>query len=118
MNHTSVRAFADLWLLTDAKRRECGLMVIEVIKPHNVYVDESVQHEKPHNQGRRLYAVTAYVATFERWVELERRCQEILDNFESPPFHFTDFMSRDGDFKDLDWDDSKRNRYMELPSTP
>jgi hypothetical protein len=87
---------------------------IEVIRPYNVYVDESVQYEKPDNQGRALYAVTAYVGTFERWLELEKRWQEILDNFNSPPFHFTDFMSRQGDFKDLDWDDDKRNKYIEL----
>lgn len=89
-------------------------MVIEVVRPYNVYVDESIQYEKPDGTGRLLYAVTAYVATFDRWIELEQRWQEILCNFESPPFHFMDFMSRKGEFQGLDWSNDKRNSYMEL----
>jgi hypothetical protein len=114
VNAVSVEAFAGLWMLSKAERQRCALMAIEVITPHNTYVDESIQYEKLHNQGRKLYAVTAYVATFERWVELEQRWQEILDNFESPPFHFTDFMAREGDFHGLGWDDNKRNSYVEV----
>ena len=37
-----------------------------------------------------------------------------LNHFTSPPFHMTDFMARKGDFKDLGWDDNKRNDYVEL----
>jgi hypothetical protein len=112
MSLASIEAFADLWLLTRDQRQECMLMAIEVIKPYNVYVDESIQYEKSNNQGRALYAVTAYVATFDRWLQLEQRWQQILDTFGSPPFHFTDFMSRYGDFKGLDWSDDKRNDFI------
>jgi hypothetical protein len=90
------------------------LVAIDVIDPYNVYVDESIQWENPNGTGRRLYAVTAYLATFDRWVELQTRWSEILDNFDSPPFHFTDFMGRKEDFLNLDWSDDKRNRFMEL----
>src|SRR5713226_2931614 len=110
MSFASIEAFADLWLLELHERQERVLMAIEVIKPFNVYVDESIQHQGP----KTLYAVTAYIATFERWIECEKRWQEVLDNFGSPPFHMTEFMAREGDFKDLGWSDEKRNNYVEL----
>jgi Protein of unknown function (DUF3800) len=92
-------------------------MAIEVIRPFNVYVDESIQYETietTNHQSRRLYAVTAYVASFERCIALEKDWQSIENRFKSPPFHMTDFMSRKGDFKGLDWSDDKRNEYVEL----
>jgi hypothetical protein len=87
-------------------------MVIEAVKPYTVYVDESVQYERLNNQGRKLYAVTAYVATFDRWLELEQRWREILRHFGSPPFHFSDFMARKGDYICLEWRNEKRNDYV------
>lgn len=108
----TVGSFANLWLLSEADREQCALMAIEIVPPNNTYVDESIQYEFPENKGRKLYAVTAYIATFDRWIELEQRWQEILDNFESPPFHFTDFMARGGDYYGLDWSDQKRNDYL------
>lgn len=114
MSLASVEAFADLWLLDGYQRRELMLVAIEVIKPFNVYVDESIQYEKPDNRGRMLYAVTAYTATFDKWIALEAEWQRHLDLFGSPPFHFTDFMSRGGDFANLEWSNSQRNDFIEL----
>jgi len=81
-----------------------------------VYVDESVQYQHVTGEAkpRRLYAVTGYIATFNRWLKLEHQWQEVLDHFGSPPFHLTEFMARQGDFKDLGWSDDKRNEYIEL----
>src|SRR5216684_1547911 len=45
---------------------------------------------------------------------ITRTTGAVLDNFGSPPFHMTEFMAREGDFKDLGWSDEKRNNYVEL----
>jgi Protein of unknown function (DUF3800) len=112
MNLASIEGFADLWLLNERARRECLLVVIERVKPYNVYVDESIQYETLNNQGRKLYAVTAYVATFDRWLELGQRWKEIPRVYGSPPFHFTDFMARRGDYICLEWCNTKRDDYI------
>lgn len=120
MSLASIRAFGDLWLLSELVRRERALMAIELIEPYNVYVDESVQYadrvKRIGSKSRELYAVTAYVAKFDNWITLENEWQGHLDYFKSPPFHFTDFMSRKGDFskEKLNWSDKQRNDYLEL----
>ena len=116
MSLATVDSFADLWLLSKQQRRERVLAVIEVVKPYSVYVDESIQYELPNNQGEKLYAVTAYVATFERWLQLEKQWQDILKSYGSPPFHFTDFMSRKGDYICLEWPAPRKLRRNEVES--
>jgi hypothetical protein len=95
---------------TDGPSKGCVLVMVETVFPANVYIDESIQHHGKAN----LYAVAGYVATFDRWIKLEQEWRQILDLFKSPPFHFTDFMGRHGDFENLNWSDEKRNEYMEL----
>lgn len=85
-------------------------MVIEVVRPNHAYVDESVQDDK--DAARQLYAVTAYIASFESWIKAEEEWQEILGAYGISAFHATDFLGRWGEFRN-DWDNDKRNQFME-----
>lgn len=85
-------------------------MAIEVVRPSNVYVDESVQDDK--EGGRQLYAVTAYIATFESWLKAEDQWQQTLRAFRISAFHATDFLGRWKEFRN-DWSNQKRDEFME-----
>jgi hypothetical protein len=56
--------------------------------------------------------VTAYIASFESWIQAELEWQQALDVFKMPEFHLTDFMAREKKFKN-DWSDSKRDSFIE-----
>jgi hypothetical protein len=86
------------------------LMVIEVVRPSSVYVDESIQDDK--EAARKLYAVTAYIASFESWIKAEEEWQRILAAYDISAFHATDFLGRWGEFRN-DWVNDKRNQFME-----
>jgi hypothetical protein len=89
---------AELWMLDAEARRRCALMAIEVITPHNVFIDESVQNR----YGQEFIGVSAYIATFESWIGIEKLWNTVLEDFrvpilpntEFPFFHMTDFIAR------------------------
>jgi hypothetical protein len=93
--------------------------VVDVIYPYNAFVDESGQQRF----GRSVFGVAAYVASFNRWLQLEKEWRGILDKFQiplddksehtEPFFHTTDFITRHKQFAN-DWPDSKRDEFMEL----
>lgn len=85
-------------------------MVIEVFQKANTYVDESIRKDR--DTGEWLCSVTAYIAPFDSWMQAEIEWQKVLDTFGVSELHFTDFMAREEEFKN-DWDDPKRNRFME-----
>jgi hypothetical protein len=97
--------------------------VIENVYPYNVFVDESRQVRLGPAVYPAAFGVAAYVATFDRWLELEKRWREILHNFKvpldgkpehtEPVFHTTYFIARKRQFKN-DWSDEKRDEFMEL----
>lgn len=96
--------------------------MIERFYPYNAFVDESRQERF----GSSVFGVAAYVATFDRWLELEQRWREILHNFgvpldgkpehTEPFFHMTTFIARQKQFNN-DWSDAKRDDFMELLTT-
>jgi hypothetical protein len=98
------------------------LAVIKIFYPYNAFIDESIQTR----HGSTMVAVTAYVATFERWLKLEEEWRAILRRFRvpldgkrdhrEPFFHMTDFIARKKQFQN-DWSDEKRDRFIELLTT-
>jgi hypothetical protein len=113
--YSRVEAYADLWMLSSSQRERYCLVAIEVIRPYNVFIDESVQNR----YGREIIGVTAYAATFKRWVEMENTWNEVLERYEvpilpktsAPFFHMTDFIARKKQFKN-DWNDERRNEFI------
>jgi hypothetical protein len=116
----TVIRFAQLWRLDEyAQRTQSLVMTIERFYPYNVFADESEQAK----YGRTIFGVAAYVATFDRWLQLEERWREIIHKFKvpldgnpehtEPFFHMTDFIARKKQF-DNDWPDTKRDEFMEL----
>jgi hypothetical protein len=85
-------------------------MTIEVFHKATVYVDESIRTHRDTQQW--LCCVTAYIASFDSWIEAEREWQGVLDSFGVSESHLTDFLARQKQFKN-DWSDTKRNLFME-----
>lgn len=110
MSLASVRSFAELWMLNERARRSAALVIVQLHKPYTCYADESVQTNP--RTGHEFYAATAYVATFESWIAIESEWRKILRHFGIPGLHMTDFMARQGEFKN-DWSDQKRDRFIE-----
>jgi hypothetical protein len=116
---STVQRFAQLWRLDEHAQRTQSLVMIQTFYPYNVYADESGQERF----GRRVFGVASYVATFDRWLQLEERWREILAKFEvpldgkpehtEPFFHMTDFIARKKQF-DNGWLDAKRDEFIEL----
>ena len=116
---STVARFAQLWRLNEHAQRIQTLVIIQKFYPYNVFADESRQtrFDLP------IFGVAAYVATFDRWLQLEERWREILRKFEvpldgkpehtEPFFHMTDFIARKKQFEN-DWPDSKRDEFVEL----
>ena len=96
--YSGVQALAELWMLDLEARKRCSLVVIEVIKPNNVFIDESVQNR----YGQEVIGVVGYVATFDSWIKLEKEWNRVLAHFKvptlpddrNPIFHMTDFIAR------------------------
>jgi hypothetical protein len=116
---STVRRLAGLWGISASAQRNQSLALVETIYPYNAFADESQQARF----GRSVFGVAAYVAAFDRWIELEQRWREILHHFKvpldghpehtEPFFHMTDFIARKEQFKN-DWSDSKRDSFIEL----
>jgi hypothetical protein len=85
-------------------------MAIEVFHKASVNVDESIRTDRDTQQW--LCCVTAYIASFDSWIEAEREWQGVLDSFGVSESHLTDFLARQKGFKN-DWSDAKRNLFME-----
>jgi hypothetical protein len=86
------------------------MMAIEIFHKASTYVDESIRTDRETQQW--LCCVTAYVASFDSWIEAEREWQSVLDSFAVSESHLTDFLGRKKEFKN-DWSDAKRNQFME-----
>jgi hypothetical protein len=99
-----------LWLLDEAAQTRASLVVLEVFHKANTYVDESVRSDRETKQW--LCCVTAYMASFDSWVQAEVEWQRVLDFFKVSEFHLTDFLARHKEFEN-DWSDEKRNLFME-----
>jgi hypothetical protein len=97
-------------MLNKVAQARTPLVVVEVFHKANTYVDESIRHDR--ETGQWLCSVTAYVGTFDSWIQSELEWQSVLDAFSVSEFHMTDFMAREQEFKN-DWTDEKRNRFME-----
>lgn len=117
---STVARLAGLWGLNQQAKGEHLLAVaVDVFYPYNAFADESQQKR----DGRTMFGVAAYVASFDRWIELEDRWREILHKFKvpldgnpdhtEPFFHMTDFIARKKQFAN-DWPDQKRDEFMEL----
>jgi len=85
-------------------------MAIEVFRKATTYVDESIRTDCETQEW--LCCVTAYIASFDSWVEAECEWQRVLDSFGVSESHLTDFLARKKEFKN-DWSDEKRNLFME-----
>lgn len=116
---STVARFAQIWRLDAyAQRTQSLVMAIEKFYPYNAFVDESIQER----YGLKATGVAAYVATFSRWLELEKEWRGILNRFEVPldgkaghdqPFwHTTDFIAGKQQFQN-DWSHEKRDELME-----
>ncbi len=113
-----MRRFAMLWGLDEQARREQVLAVVETYYPYNCFVDESIQDR----YGPKATCVSAYLATFEAWLQFEQEWRGILRHFEIPldgkqghdqPFmHMTDFIAGKRQFQN-DWSHQKRDEFME-----
>lgn len=118
---STVMRFAQLWGISEGEFAIRSLAMVEIYYPYNAFVDESRQSRF----GPAIYGVAAFVATFDRWLELEQRWREILHKFEvpldgkpdhtEPFFHMTDFIARQKQFAN-DWSNDKRNEFIELLS--
>jgi len=104
---TSVQRFAELWMLNSQARAERVLMVINVEKPLNVFMDESRQDR----YGPAIYSVTAYLSTFDAWMDLHVEWEKTLNHWKVKCFHATDFLGRWGEFKN-GWSDNERTEFI------
>jgi hypothetical protein len=94
----------------DGSKSEHKSMTIEVFHEASAYIDESIRTDRETQQW--LCCVTAYIASFDSWIEAEREWQGVLDSFGVSESHLTDFLARKKEFKN-DWPDAKRNLFME-----
>jgi hypothetical protein len=95
-----IHRFADLWLIPVSERGRRCIVVIELHKPHNVYMDESRQdrYEVP------IYSVSGYVSTFEAFCALENEWKATLKHWGISDFHANEFIARQKEFKN-NWTD-------------
>ncbi len=102
-----LQRLAELWMIDEQARKRSSIMMIEVEKPHNAFFDESRQDR----HGPVVYAVTAYITTFKRGLDLQGEWDVALKHCEIECFHATDFLSREGEF-DNNWSDDKRRKFI------
>ena len=114
VRNIGIHRFADLWLIPLPERTHRFLMVIEIHQPVNMYMDESCQGVK----DKQVYSVTGYLSSFERWIVLEQEWNQILKYYDDQPyFHATDFMARQGIYKNLNWSNQKRLDFVKRLAT-
>jgi hypothetical protein len=74
---------AELLTLDEEARSRVRIVVIEIQKPLNAFFDESRQDR----HGHVVYAVTAYITTFEQGIALEREWDGVLKHWGIECFH-------------------------------
>ncbi len=71
------------------------------------YFDESGK-ERDH----RAVALGTVIAPEEKWIEFEKKWNEILQRHDVKVFHMTDFETRNGEFKDKCWGNEERLSFI------
>lgn len=73
---------------------------------HNGFFDESGTHD-----GSEIVGMAGLVSTYDRWTRWELEWNRILASRHIRVFHFTDFMAREGEFRN-DWTNAERDEFM------
>jgi len=105
ISETSAWRLAGLWMIAPGERSRRVLMIVSAA--YNSYFDESHTHD-----GSPIVSMAGLVASYESWARLEIEWQKILHHRGVDVFHYTDFMAREGKFKN-DWSNDERNAFME-----
>lgn len=101
LRETGTCRLANLYVLNDAQRTNCLLMVFQA---YNGYVDESGTHD-----DASIIAVGGWIATYETWSAFEGEWRQKLAPH-GGDFHSTDFWARQS--YGADWPDSKRLEFV------
>jgi len=101
---TSVARLAGLYMAPLAERAKRSLMILSA---NNGFFDESGTHD-----GSQIITLGGLIASYEAWSRWELEWNKILASRGIKVFHFSEFMAREGEFKN-NWTNDERNLFME-----
>lgn len=78
-----------------------------IAEPHNAFFDESGTHDES-----EIISVGGLISTYDGWTRWEMEWRRILNSKGIKVFHLSEFMAREGEFKN-DWSNTERNDFME-----